>query len=157
MSLEAAGCRGELWLSRYLRPLDVAEESEQAAPARDALARQVERLGASPIAGPPARERHRRSGHPAHRRAPSSSGCTKPLILDTDDWSVVRDQPDRRAVRPTDMLALTPTGHGFLWAGQNSARNVLLTSSGNGTGTTTVKGRLASYTRSSRPVSISAH
>ncbi|MFE7332889.1 hypothetical protein ACFU8W_50455 [Streptomyces sp. NPDC057565] len=71
---------------------------------------------------------------------PSSSDCAKPLILNTDDWSVVRDQPDHRAVRPTDMLALTPTGHGFLWAGQNSARNVLLTGSGNGTGTTTVKG-----------------
>ncbi|WP_406379596.1 DUF1349 domain-containing protein [Streptomyces sp. NBC_01618] len=71
---------------------------------------------------------------------PSSSGCAKPpLSLNTGDWSVVRDQPDHRTVRPTDTLALTPTGHGFLWAGQNSARNVLLTGVGNGTGTTTVK------------------
>ncbi|MFG2561975.1 DUF1349 domain-containing protein [Streptomyces sp. NPDC048496] len=70
---------------------------------------------------------------------PASSVCDKPLSLNTDDWSVVRDQPDHRALQPTDTLALTPTGHGFLWAGQNSARNVLLTGVGNGTGTATVK------------------
>ncbi|MET9616554.1 alpha-1,3-galactosidase [Kitasatospora indigofera] len=70
---------------------------------------------------------------------PASPACTKPLTLNTDAWSVVRDQPDHRAVLPGDTLQLTPTGSGFLWAGANSARNLLLTGTGNGTGTATVR------------------
>ncbi|GAA1304237.1 hypothetical protein GCM10009647_021880 [Streptomyces sanglieri] len=70
---------------------------------------------------------------------PASPACTKPLELDTDAWSVVRDQPDHRAVRPGDTLELTPTGHGFLWADANSAHNLVLTGTGNGAGTATVR------------------
>ncbi|WP_406458510.1 alpha-1,3-galactosidase [Streptomyces sp. NBC_00876] len=70
---------------------------------------------------------------------PASSACAKPLALDPDAWSVVRDLPDHRAVLPGDTLQLTPSGRGFLWAGANSARNLVLTGTGNGSGTATVR------------------
>lgn len=70
---------------------------------------------------------------------PSSPLCAKSLQLDTDKWSVVRDAPDHRAVLPGDTLELTPAGRGFLWAGANSAHNVVLTGTGDGNGTATVK------------------
>ncbi|MFI6962750.1 Ig-like domain-containing protein [Streptomyces sp. NPDC050255] len=71
--------------------------------------------------------------------APSSPACTKPLRLDSDTWSVVRDLPDHRTVLPGDTLQLTPTGHGFLWAGTNSAHNLVLTGTGDGDGAATVR------------------
>ncbi|WP_326734125.1 glycosyl hydrolase family 28-related protein [Streptomyces sp. NBC_01022] len=70
---------------------------------------------------------------------PASPACTKPLGLNTDAWSVVRDLPDHRAVLPDDTLQLTPGGRGFLWAGANSAHNLVLTGTGSGNGTATVR------------------
>ncbi|MET9674543.1 DUF1349 domain-containing protein [Streptomyces sp. NPDC006482] len=70
---------------------------------------------------------------------PTSPACAKPLHLNTDAWTVIRDLPDHRAVLPGDTLQLTPSGRGFLWAGANSAHNLVLTAIGNGSGTATVR------------------
>ncbi|WP_405996910.1 DUF1349 domain-containing protein [Streptomyces sp. NBC_00829] len=70
---------------------------------------------------------------------PASPACLTPPTLNTAAWSVTRDQADHRSIRSDGALALTPTGSGFLWAGQNSSRNLVLTTSGNGEGTATVK------------------
>ncbi|MEV0808958.1 DUF1349 domain-containing protein [Micromonospora sp. NPDC050200] len=69
---------------------------------------------------------------------PASPDCAKTPAL-SDSWTVLRDTPSKRTVLPDGALSLTPTGSGFLWAGTNTARNIVLTPVGGGEGTATVK------------------
>lgn len=69
---------------------------------------------------------------------PASPECAVTPTL-SDSWTVLRDTPGKRAFLPDGALSLTPTGSSFLWANQNSARNIVLTDVGGGEGTATVK------------------
>ncbi|MFD6178738.1 MULTISPECIES: beta-xylosidase family glycoside hydrolase [unclassified Isoptericola] len=68
---------------------------------------------------------------------PSSADCAQEPEL-SRDWTVLRDVPANRSLDEDGTLTLTPSP-GFLFDGFSNARNVLLTTAGDGTGTATVR------------------